>query len=384
MTEPNKPGVQAANAVRQNQNIPARRPAFLLKAFHALTGVCLVSLSLFCFPAPATAADDCIPVKTAVVDSRDLRLTVGGIGTLEAVRQVMIRPEINGLLESVHFEEGNTVEKGELLYSIDDNKIRAELDAKQAALEESLANLDNARRIYQRRERLFKQDLGTEAERDEAQARYKALSAQVERIKAEIEGTREALADTRIKAPFAGLIGERHVDPGEWVSAGTGLSPLVQIDRLKIAFTVPEKYAGRIETGQQITARAPAAPEKEFDGTVYFVSPVIREDTRSFLIKAHIDNPEKTLLPGGFASVNLVLEVLRERPVIPEQALIPTRDGYMVFVVDEDGKARGQTVSIGLRKLGFVEITEGLSAGETVIRAGHISVKEGDPVCEKQ
>lgn len=384
MTEPNKPGVQAANAVRQNQNIPARRPAFLLKAFHALTGVCLVSLSLFCFPAPATAADDCIPVKTAVVDSRDLRLTVGGIGTLEAVRQVMIRPEINGLLESVHFEEGNTVEKGELLYSIDDNKIKAELDAKQAALEESLANLDNARRIYQRRERLFKQDLGTEAERDEAQARYKALSAQVERIKAEIEGTREALADTRIKAPFAGLIGERHVDPGEWVSAGTGLSPLVQIDRLKIAFTVPEKYAGRIETGQQITARAPAAPEKEFDGTVYFVSPVIREDTRSFLIKAHIDNPEKTLLPGGFASVNLVLEVLRERPVIPEQALIPTRDGYMVFVVDEDGKARGQTVSIGLRKLGSVEITEGLSAGETVIRAGHISVKEGDPVCEKQ
>ncbi|MFW5901546.1 MAG: efflux RND transporter periplasmic adaptor subunit, partial [Thermodesulfobacteriota bacterium] len=227
------------------------------------------------------------------------------------------------------------------------------------------------------------QDLGTEAARDEAEARFKGLSAQVERLKAEIAGTRESLADTRIKAPFDGLIGERHVDAGEWVKAGTALAPLVQVERLKIAFTVPEKYAGRVAPGQTVEVHSAAASEKMVTGSVYFASPIIRQDTRTLLVKAYVNNPEATFLPGGFASVDLVLQVMKDRPVIPEEALIPTRTGYMVFVVDQSRRARGRSVEVGLRHPGIVEITKGVKPGDTVIQAGHISVKEGDRVCER-
>jgi len=371
MTPPSKPGLQ-----RQSNWKTSRLWLFF----------CLLAAALLAGPYPYTAfaQDECVPVQTATVETRDLKDTVRGIGTLEAIQEVMIRPEINGLLEAVHFEEGSRVEKGELLFSIDDNKIREQLNAKKAALEEARANLENARLVYNRRQRLYKQDLGTEAARDQAEARFKALSAQVERLKAEIAGTRESLADTRIKAPFDGLIGERHVDAGEWVKAGAALAPLVQVERLKIAFTVPEKYAGQVAPGQSVAVHAPAAPEKISSGSVYFASPIIRQDTRTLLVKAYVDNPEATFLPGGFASVDLVLEVLKDRPVIPEEALIPTRTGYMVFVVDKSRRARGQSVEVGLRQPGSVEITKGVKPGDTVIQAGHISVKEGDRVCESE
>lgn len=347
--------------------------------------LCLAMLSIIGWqPASLSAADsDCIPVTTAQVEKMNLERTVRAIGTLEAIQQVTIRPEITGVIEAVHFQEGTPVEKGELLFTIDDAKIREQLNAKKAALEEARANLENAQLIYNRRQRLFKQKLGTEEARDEARSRYKAIAAQVERLKAEIQGVKETLADTRVKAPFAGIIGEQHVDTGEWVDIGMQLAPLVQTNRLKIAFTVPEKYSGQTETGQTIKVRTPATPEEERSGTVYFVSPVIRQKTRSLLLKAHIDNPRHVLFPGGFASVDLILELLENRPIIPEEALVPTRSGYMVFVV-EDSVAKGREIEIGLRKTGIVEIKKGLSQGETIIQSGHIAVSEGDKVCPQQ
>jgi len=352
-------------------------------ALSILIGSCLLALIFTGWhPSRADADDKCVPVKTARVESHDLKLKVRGIGTLEAIQQIMIRPEVNGVIESVHFEEGRPVNKGDLLFAIDDAKIKDQLTAKQAGLAEARANLENAESVYNRRQRLFQRDLGTEEARDEARARYKALSSRVDRLKAEIAGVKETLADTRIKAPFGGVIGERYVDAGEWVNAGTQLAPLVQTGRLKIAFTVPEKYLEQVKTGQRINVHSPIVPEKEFTGTVTFVSPLIRENTRSLMIKAHIDNPEQRLAPGGFAVVDLILDVLEDRSVVPEEALIPTRTGYMVFVV-QNRVARGRDIEIGLRSPGIVEIAKGVSLGETVIQSGHISVKEGDPVCEK-
>ena len=295
----------------------------------------------------------------------------------------MIRPEVGGVIEAVHFEEGNAVKEGELLFSIDDDKVRHELDARQAGLEEARASLENARRVYKRRQQLFEKDLGTEEARDEARARYQALSARVKRIRAEIENIKETLTDTKIRAPFDGIAGERLMDPGELVEKGAPLVSMVETGQLKIAFTVPERYLGQVKTGQNLKISVPAFPGETFSGSVYFVSPQIRENTRSLLVKAHIENDDLRLSPGGFGAVELVTATRSDRPVIPEEALVPTRSGYMVFVV-KDQRANGRTVDIGLRNPGIVEITEGLEPGETIVRAGHISVHEGAKVCERQ
>lgn len=345
---------------------------------------CITVLVLITWmPAAAAAADkDCVPVQTTTVEAMDLERKVRAIGTLEAIQQVMIRPEVNATVEAVHFEEGSRVDKGELLFSMDDDKIKDRLQGQLAALEEAKANLENAKLVYDRRLRLYKQDLGTEESRDEARARYKALLARVDRLQAEIEGIEETLSDTRIKAPFAGFIGERFVDPGEWVDVGTQLAPLVETDRLKIAFTIPERYLGQARPGQTIRLTAPAFPDKAFAGEVYFVSPIIRQDTRSLMVKAYMENPKRMLAPGGFASVDLIVDTLKQRPVVPEEALVPTRTGYMVYIVESD-KAVGRDVDIGLRQPGIVEITKGAEPGDTIIQSGHIAVSEGDTVCEK-
>ncbi|MBS0012810.1 MAG: efflux RND transporter periplasmic adaptor subunit [Desulfobacterales bacterium] len=322
----------------------------------------------------------CVSVDRTTVKTADLEEIIGGIGSIEAFQTVQVYPEISGIIETVAFDEGARVKKGQLLFTIDDAKIRAELDARQAALEEARANLENARLVFNRRQRLYEQKLGTEEARDEARARYQALIAQVKRIQAEIENIRETLKDTKIRAPFDGFAGAHHVDAGQLVDTETRLTAVVQVERLKIRFTVPERHMERVRIGQQIRISAPAYPEKKFSGTIYFIDPQIEPGTRSLKIQAQADNPKNLLRPGGFASVELIAGTREGVLTIPEEALIPTRSGYMVFVI-ENGRAKGREVKIGLRRPGIVEITSGLQEGQTIVQAGHISLYEGAQVC---
>ncbi len=363
-----------------------------------LRRACLVlfcSLGLLAFLAGCSSKDsdnakqankpetECVPVETAPASQQDLAETISAVGTLEAVQAVQIRPEVAGLVRQVHFQEGQRVEKNELLFSLEDAKIQERFKARQAALEEARAELENARRTFKRRQRLFEKNLGTEESRDAAETALQAAKARVDRLLAEIGEIRETLQDTRIKAPFAGFLGERQVDSGDWVDVGTPLVSLVDPERLKTSFTVPERHGKRVQEGQSIRVTTPSHPEREFPGEVYFVSPQIEVRTRKLLVKAYVDNEKLILRPGGFASVELKVKTRRNAVVIPEEALIPTRSGYQVFVV-RDERAESRTVSIGLRKPGIVEIKNGLQAKEQVISAGHISVQEGARVCESK
>lgn len=326
--------------------------------------------------------ESCVRVDPAKVKTRDIEEVIRTIGTIEAFQKITVHPETGGILKSIHFEEGQEVKEGDLLFTIDDAKIRAELRGRQAALEEAEANRENARLIYQRRRRLYEQNLGTEEARDEARTRYQALTAQLKRLEAEIENIKETLEDTRIRAPFEGIAGEHMVDSGQLVNTETTLTSIMETQRLKISFTVPERYIGRVKTGQKIKVNIDAYPDKKFPGNVYFLDPQIALSTRSLRIKARMDNPGNLLRPGGFATIELITGVRENVPVIPEEALIPTRDGYMVFQII-DSKARAQDVEIGLRQPGIVEITEGLDEGETIVQAGHITLNEGDRICQE-
>lgn len=172
------------------------------------------------------------------------------------------------------------------------------------------------------------------------------------------------------------------MDAGQFVDTGTQLTTVVQTDRLKIRFTVPERHMDRVRTDQKIRISAPAYPEEKFPGKIYFIDPQIDPGTRSLKIQAQAGNPKNLLRPGGFASVELLTGTRKDVLTIPEEALIPTRSGYMVFVI-ENGRAKGREVEIGLRKPGTVEITSGLEEGETIVQAGHISLSEGAEVCSE-
>ena len=345
--------------------------------------LCLLGLMLLMQAPSAPAQEKCIPVDLTQVGTMDLEETIEGIGTLEAKQQVIIKPELAGTIEQVHFEEGNQVDMGQLLFSLEDDMYQAQYRAKEAALAQARAELSNRRRVYERRQRLFAQNQISEEVKDEAQTGFETAKATVNRLEAEMDQIRETLEDTRIRAPFQGRMGELLVDPGNWVDVGTPLSTVTQSRELHIAFTLPEKFIGRIETGQLARVRVPAYPEKHFQARVYFVSPQIEASSRTLLVKASLNNQAEELKPGGFASVQLQVGVRKDVLVIPEEALIPTRTGYMVFAV-QDGRAHGRQVDIGLRKPGRVEITSGLDKGQEIIRSGHINVHEGARVCSAQ
>jgi membrane fusion protein (multidrug efflux system) len=170
------------------------------------------------------------------------------------------------------------------------------------------------------------------------------------------------------------------VDVGDYVQAGELLATLYQVDALEIEFTLPERHSGRIETDQDVQLTVSAFPERTFSATTIFVSPSVDDQTREFLVKARLDNRNTLLKPGSFATALLTVRQRENALVIPEEALIATREGYMVFLVGEDGTAVQRRVEIGLRNPGFVEITSGLAAGDLVVRTGHMRIADGSPL----
>ena len=332
-------------------------------------------------PGERPGRDRAIAVDVAPVAAIDLEDVVRGVGTLEAVQSVQIKPEVNGRILSINFGEGDFVSQGQVLFRIDDEKIQNRMAAQRAALASTRTRLENLRRNYERVASLRERNMVSEDQYDAAKTELDAVSSDVERLEAELDLTRRELADTVIHAPFDGFISRQVVDPGTFVAAGEPLATVYETDPLRISFFIAEKYAARVAKGQELYASVASYPDETFEGEVKFISPVIDEGTRKFRIRANIENPGNRLMHGSFASANLVLETRPDRPVIPEQALVPTRDGYIVFVVDEENeKAYMRPVKTGLRQPGLVEITDGLEKDDLVVIYGHMQLDDESAV----
>lgn len=321
-----------------------------------------------------------VRVQAAEVVRQTLSETVRGIGTLRAINTVEIRPEISATVTRIPFEEGGRVAAGDLLFQLDTSKLDRELTSTQAALAAARARLENAERELARIDRLFRQQVATEDTRDRAATDLEASQAEVDRLESEVSLARERLEDASIRAPFDGRISEALVDAGDYVQAGERLATLYQTDILEIEFTLPERHAGRIRTGQNVTLMVSSHPDRTFTATTTFVSPSVSDRTRDFLVKARLDNPDALLKPGTFATALLTVSRRENALVVPEESLVATSEGYIVFVVGEDGRAERRRVEIGLRNPGRAEVVEGLEAGERVVRTGHLRVADGSPL----
>jgi membrane fusion protein (multidrug efflux system) len=322
---------------------------------------------------------EAVLVTVAEVRAQTLRETVRGIGTLRAAETVEIKPEIDGIIRAIHFEEGGQVQAGQLLFALDEDKLKHELAAGRAALRAARVRLADAERLFQRMQELVARNVANQDELDDTETAYLAAEAEVIRMEAEVELLQARLDDTRLRAPFDGVVSERHVDVGDYVKAGTHLATLYRIAQMEISFALPERFMGRVQPEQAVVIQVAAYADRDFAGQVYFVSPQVDETTRDFLVKATVDNPEGLLKPGAFGTAVVTLEVREQRPVVPEEALVATRAGYIVFVV-EDQIARRRMIQIGLRAAGVVEIRAGLQLGERVVRAGQMKLSDGAPV----
>ncbi len=320
-----------------------------------------------------------VPVEVSEVQTRTLEETVQAIGSLEPEEKVVLRPEIAGRIVQINFTEGDRVEAGQMLYQIEAKKLHHQYLSVRSTLKGARAKLANVRKKYNRYKQLFKRGLASKQRLDDLKEALKSARSRVDQLNQQLQQSRESYQDAKIHAPFTGRAGAIEVDTGNYVSPGDPLASLYKHTRLEAAFTVPEKYIGEIETGQNVRVTVPAHPGITFPGTVTFVSPRITEQSRDLLVKARIKNSTHALKPGGFCQVELVTEVRENRPVIPPEAMVPTRTGYLVFKV-VDGKAEPQEVEVGLRRPGFVEINSGLVTGEKIVQSGHLQLADGKKV----
>ncbi|MGW8271492.1 MAG: efflux RND transporter periplasmic adaptor subunit [Burkholderiales bacterium] len=287
------------------------------------------------------------------------------VGSLRADESVMIRPEIAGRVARIAFAEGQRVQRGDLLVALDDAEYRA-LVASAAAQ----AKLD-AQRLA-RAEDLYKKKFISSQALDEQRSNYvRSLAKQHE--------DEAKLAKTVVTAPFAGIAGLRQVSEGAFVAAGTDIARLDKIDVIKLDFRVPETYLARLATGQPLRVVVDSYPDAEFSGQIYAIEPAIDEQTRTVLVRARVGNPELRLRPGMFARVNLQLGVREQAVWIPEEAIVPRgRDSFVFRVVD--GKAQEVRVRTGARKVGEVEVLDGVAAGDLVVTEGNHRLRPGAAV----
>lgn len=337
-----------------------------------VAALCFLALSLPMVVATlrAQGADqsserEAVRVEVARVVAGPLTEQVTAVGTLLSDEAVTISSETPGRLEAIHFDEGQPVEQGTPLFSLDDSVYKAQLaDAE--------AKLKLAEQTYQRTSKLFSSKYATAQSADEASSNLAVTSAAVELARVQLE-------KTRIVAPFSGIIGLRHVSVGEYITAGHALVNLEAIDPVKADFRVPERFLPAIKVGQSIRIRVDAFPEETFNGQVSAIDPRIDVSGRSLLVRAKVPNSERRLRPGLFARVTVLLQIKEDALTVPEQAIVPQGDDQFVYKV-QDGRAALTKVNVGMRRSGRVEILEGLKVGDQVVTAGQIKLHDGSLV----
>ena len=305
-----------------------------------------------------------IRVTAEVVVPGPLAEVVRSTGTLLAAESVELQGEVGGKIVAIDFLEGSRIRKGDLLVKFND----ADLQARRLA---AVFEVQLAERREERVAELLKQGFVVPDNHDQAQNAVNVRRAEIALADAQI-------AKTEIRAPFDGIAGLRYVSEGAIVGAATRIATLQRIDRLKVDFAVPEKYAERIRLGSHVSFTL-AGGGRKFGGEVYAYDPRIDADTRTLLIRALCPNPGEVLLPGAFANVELTLNETPDALMVPAEAVIPDFEAAFVFVV-QDGTAQRRTVATGVRTESRVQIVSGLEPGDRVVTSGLPQLKSGSAV----
>ena len=282
-------------------------------------------------------------------------------GSLLAFEEVALMSEMSGRVVLINLPEGRPVKKGTLLVKIFDDDLQANLKKLQTQLEIQ-------EKIYQRQTELLKVN-------GISQSDYDQIYLQVNSIKAEIEVQQSLIRKSEVLAPFDGIIGLRNISVGTQVTPSTLIATIRMEDKLKLDFSIPEKYSSEMKPGLKVKFTV-SGNDTQFDATVLASEKGIDASTRNIKVRAIVNGKSDELVPGGFTTVQLTLGENKDAIMIPTQAIIPQERNKSVITA-KNGKAHFVMVHTGVRKESTVEITDGINPGDTVITNGILFLKEG-------
>ena len=316
-------------------------------------------------------------VSSALVREEKWQGTLTAIGSVMAVQGVTVTPEIPGLIREISFESGAVVSHGDLLVRLDTSLEEAQLRALQA--QEELAQLN-----LTRERTLRSQNMVSQAELDAAEATLKQTQGNADAIRATIQ-------KKTIRAPFAGRLGIRLINLGQYIDTGKPIVSLQSLTPIYADFSLPQQELARLKTGMRVRVTTDAYPDRRFDGTLTTINPDLDQSTRSVGLQATFANPDQLLRPGMFARVEVLLPEEQPVLVIPATSVLSAPYGDSVYVIEsKPGKdnakpelaVRQQFIRTGHTRGDFVSVESGLKAGERIVSAGIFKLRNGMAVTE--
>ncbi|HEX4572585.1 MAG TPA: efflux RND transporter periplasmic adaptor subunit [Dongiaceae bacterium] len=314
------------------------------------------------------------PVAAVEVVTKAVPNYLDGIGSIHAVHQVTISPEVSGRIVKIMFESGQSVQAGDPLIQLNDEPEQADLTNFQAQARLAQVTLDRNRK-------LATQQFTAQQTVDQNQSDLAVAQAGIARVKA-------VIAQKLVRAAFAGDLGVRQVEVGQYLGAGTPIVTLTNLDTLYVDFTLPEQVRSQLAVGQAVEVRVDAFKDRVFQAKLTTIEPQLDPEMRSIKLQATLDNPEHLLLPGMFAAARVILAAQPNVMVLPETAVDYSAYGESVYVLTPKAKGKdgqqiytaAQTfVKTGPRRNGMIAITDGLKPGDLVVSEGQVKLQNAGP-----
>lgn len=316
-------------------------------------------------------------ISTVIVREEKWQNTLDAIGTITAVQGVNVTPEIAGTVSEIAFESGAVVAKGDLLVRLDTSSEEAQLRAIEAQ-----ANL--ARVTAERMRTLRADNTVSQSDLDAAEATLKQTLANADAIRATIN-------KKTIRAPFAGRLGIRQVNLGEYLDTGKSIVSLQSLSPVYADFSLPQQELARLKTGMKVRVTTDTYPDRQFEGTLTAINPDLDQSTRTVRLQATLKNPDQLLRPGMFARMEVLLPVEQPVLVVPATAVLRAPYGDTVYVIEHAAAtnrdtpglvARQQIIRTGANRGDFVSVISGLKEGERIASAGLFKLRNGMAVIE--
>jgi multidrug efflux system membrane fusion protein len=314
------------------------------------------------------------PVAAVEVVTKAVPNYLDGIGSVRAVHQVTVSPEVSGRVVKIMFESGQSVQAGDPLLQLNDEPEQADLTNFQAQARLAQVTLDRNRK-------LATQQFTAQQTVDQNQSDLAVAQAGIARVKA-------VIAQKLVRAAFAGELGVRQVEVGQYLSAGTSIVTLTNLDTLYVDFTLPEQDRAQLAVGQAVEIRVDAFKNRVFQAKLTTIEPQLDPEMRSIMLQATLDNPNHLLLPGMFAAARVILAAQPNVMVLPETAVDYSAYGESVYVLTPKAKGKdgqeiytaAQTfVKTGPRRNGMIAITDGLKPGDLVVSEGQVKLQDAGP-----
>jgi membrane fusion protein (multidrug efflux system) len=314
-------------------------------------------------------------VSTVTAAMQEWQPQIEAVGSLRAVNGADLAFEVSGIVKELHFKSGDDVAAGDILLTLraDDDIAKLEALKATAALSEI---------VNQRDQEQFKIKAVSQATLD-------ADAANLKNAKAQVAEQQAVVAKKTLRAPFAGHLGVRVVDIGQYISAGTAVVTLQALDPIYADFFLPQQALNQIRLEQAVTIKIDTYPNGDFTGTITAINPKVDPATRNVQVRATLKNPDRQLLPGMYASVNVAAGDKQRYLTLPQTAVTYNPYGETVYLVDDKGQdpqgrpqliARQVFVTAGLKRGDQVAILSGVEDGQTVVAAGQMKLRNGSPL----